>query len=46
MVFREVEHKWYIALMKLLTKASRINNALQVIQYMNSNLTNVVASRV
>jgi pentatricopeptide repeat protein len=38
-------HKWYNALMKSLTKAARVNTALQVVQHMNDGLTVVDACK-
>jgi transposase-like protein len=38
-------YKWYNALRRSLTKASRINAVTQVIQYMNSGMTLVEACR-
>ena len=35
-----------LALMKLLTKASRIKTALQVIQHMNDDIAGVIASEI
>jgi len=36
-------HKWFNALMKAITKASRVNTALQVIQHMNDGMSVVKA---
>ena len=39
-------YKWYNALMKALTKASRLNTALQVIQRMNDGMSVIEACRM
>jgi len=45
MAFRGVEYKWYNALMKAITKASRNNTALQVVRHMNNDMTKVKACK-